>query len=198
MAFETGCSFSACGKRPRRALVNRAVQRLGHAASIPRPKITCPSPEALGPGSRRVPRRRYADPPAGAFLTALGTAVGPASRHRRRRDADAPPAAVYLVVPPTGFARTWSFSRNDMEGAPPLAHARVKRRQCRRRPGRSPRSSALSQILTPSKGQTRLCRPALRAALKGGRSPSTRVALALATPGLADGQGAGARCALRP
>jgi hypothetical protein len=66
VAFETGCSFSACGKRPRRALVNRAVQRLGHAASIPRPKIACPSPEALGPGSRRVPRRRYADPPAAA------------------------------------------------------------------------------------------------------------------------------------
>ena len=44
----------------------------------------------------------------------------------------------------------------------------------------------------------RLCRPALRAALKGGRSPSTRVALALATPGLADGQGRRRRCALRP
>lgn len=39
-----------------------------------------PSPEALGPGSRRVPRRRDADPPAGAFLTGLRTAVGPASR----------------------------------------------------------------------------------------------------------------------
>ena len=38
------------------------------------------SPEALGPGSRRVPRRRDADPPAGAFLTGLGMAVGPASR----------------------------------------------------------------------------------------------------------------------
>ena len=44
----------------------------------------------------------------------------------------------------------------------------------------------------------RLCRPALRAALRGGRSPSTRVALALATPGLADGQGRRRRCALRP
>jgi len=46
--------------------------------------IMCPSPEALGPGSRRVPRRRYADPPAGALLTGLGTAVVPRPAKRRR------------------------------------------------------------------------------------------------------------------
>ena len=65
---------------PHRALVNRAALRLGQPASIPSRTMMCPSPEALGPGSRRVPRRRYADPPAGALLTGLGTAVGPAPR----------------------------------------------------------------------------------------------------------------------
>jgi len=58
----------------------------------------CPSPEALGPGSRRVPRRRAAEPPAGALLTGLGTAVVPRPA-RRRRYADAPAAAFSCGLP---------------------------------------------------------------------------------------------------
>jgi hypothetical protein len=54
-----------------------------------------------------------------------------------------------------------------------------------------------SSILFAKLGM-RLCRPALRAALKGGRSPTAQLALALATPGLADGQGRRREvCALR-
>ena len=78
----------------------------------------------------------------------------------------------------------------EVSGALPLARARVKRRLAPA-PTRavSPvfRAFSISQLLELL--HTRLCRPALRAALAGGRSPSARVALALATPGLADGQG---------
>ena len=54
--------------------------------------MMCPSPEALGPGSRRVPRRRYADPPAGALLTGLQD--GRRSRVRLKGGA---PATALLV-----------------------------------------------------------------------------------------------------
>jgi hypothetical protein len=47
-----------------------------------------------------------------------------------------------------------------------------------------------SLILPTSKGVARACAdPLFDLPFSGGRSPSARVALALATPGLADGQG---------
>ena len=123
--------------------------------------------------SRR--RQRYADAPATAFLTCLATREGLRWRS----------------------AHVFSLLRNY--GAPPLARTRVKRRQMP-----SP-TRAVSPVFRASSHQAssrrsmRLCRPALRAALKGGRSPSTRVALALANPGLADGQGRRREvCDLRP
>jgi hypothetical protein len=47
-----------------RKLGGVASRRTAFNSSHP---LACPSPEALGPGSRRVPRRRDADPPAGAL-----------------------------------------------------------------------------------------------------------------------------------
>src|SRR5216684_3515055 len=74
------------------------------------------SPEALGPGPAK--RRRYADPPAGAFLTGLATADWPSLR--------------------CGTDALFLFGAKGSA----LARARVKSRKIRDRPGRSPRPSA--------------------------------------------------------
>ena len=82
----------------------------------------CPSPEALGPGSRRVPRRRYADPPAGAFLTGLGTAVGPAPSRGA-------PAAAFLFkrCRSKEYRRNPHWRRPSNRGSPQAAAAAVRR-----------------------------------------------------------------------
>src|SRR5216684_3565768 len=74
------------------------------------------SPEALGPGPAK--RRRYADPPAGAFLTGLATADWPSLR--------------------CGTDALFLFGAKGSA----LARARVKSRKIRDRPGRCPRPSA--------------------------------------------------------
>jgi hypothetical protein len=77
-----------------RALVNRAARRLGlRRRSLARYCVARRRHSVPGPAVMAC-RRRFADPPAGALLTCLATAVGPASRRlRRRRYADAPTAA---------------------------------------------------------------------------------------------------------
>jgi hypothetical protein len=55
--------------------------------------IRCPSPEALGPGSRRVPRRRYADAPAAAIWS------------RRRR---VTPLALRELLFPSFLVSNWA------------------------------------------------------------------------------------------
>ena len=76
-------SFTATSVRvrpvPHRALVNRAAQRLGRAASILRARATELLAGALGKGSRRhqACRRRYHCPVPGALLTGLVAALGP-------------------------------------------------------------------------------------------------------------------------
>src|SRR5229473_2321330 len=92
------------------------------------------SPEALGPGPAK--RRRYADPPAGAFLTGLATADWPSLR--------------------CGTDALFLFGAKGSA----LARARVKSRKIRDRPGRSPRPSA--RTTKPGDASTtaiRLCRP---------------------------------------
>jgi len=70
---------------PHRALVNRAAQRLGRTASIPRAELRSSSPGALGKGSRRhgVCRRRYHCPVPGC----------PLNRSRRCTRPRVPPSA---------------------------------------------------------------------------------------------------------
>ena len=75
-----------CGE-PHRAFVNRAAMRLGLRLQSHR-ATSSSSIESLAGGTRsRVPRkrRRYADPPAGAFLTGLATRrlAFASLRHRR-------------------------------------------------------------------------------------------------------------------
>jgi hypothetical protein len=98
---------------------------------------------------------------------------------------------LFFVAPPGGFAGTGPMERflmKETEGAPPLARAKAPAKTGAD-PSGLPASSALFLRSSSPKLGTRLCRPAPCAALKGGRSPSARVAVALATPGLADGQG---------
>src|SRR5216684_5871450 len=91
------------------------------------------SPEALGPGPAK--RRRYADPPAGAFLTGLATADWPSLR--------------------CGTDALFLFGAKGSA----LARARVKSRKIRDRPGRLPdlpRGPPGTKALTT---EIRLCRP---------------------------------------
>jgi hypothetical protein len=71
--------------------------------------ILCPSPGALASGPAVIScRRRYHCPSSGALVTGLGTAVGPGSRRLRRRRYADPPAAASFREPPLrsdhGFA----------------------------------------------------------------------------------------------
>ena len=104
----------ACGE-PHRAFVNRAAMRLGlRLQSLARYCVARRRHSVPGPAKRR----RYADPPAGAFLTGLATADWPSLR--------------------CGTDALFLFGAKGSA----LARARVKSRKIRDRPGRSPRPSA--------------------------------------------------------
>src|ERR1700681_2297380 len=108
-------------------------------------------------------------PRSGALLTGLATAVGPASRRvPRRRYADAPAAAFFsrALLAPTDLS-----SREGLRGAAPRA------RQGKAPAGAGADSSGLPGLPRFShpavfrRRGTRLCRPALRAALFGRAIP---------------------------
>ena len=91
-----GFSFGRVRPEPHRALVNRAAQRLGRAASIPRAK-SYGAPRrghsGKGPAVMEYAGVAITAPVPGALLTGLVAALGPACRLRRRY-AHAPAGAI--------------------------------------------------------------------------------------------------------
>ena len=117
---------------PHRAFVNRAAMRIGlRLQPLARYCVARRRHSVPGPAKRR----RYADPPAGAFLTGLATADWPSLR--------------------CGTDALFLFGAKGSA----LARARVKSRKIRDRPGRSPRPSARTPGTKAPTTEIRLCRP---------------------------------------
>lgn len=152
-------------------------------------------------GGSRVRGRRHAGaaitaPNAGAFLTGLATAVAsvpagmPASLSLPLRRLPFSPCGDDFHQP-TGL-----LVRTKLRGSAPRARQGEAPARAGADPGGLPGLPRLIGSSSPEIPARACADPLPEAALAGGRSPSARVALALATPGLADGQGRRrARCA---
>jgi hypothetical protein len=153
--------------------MNRAAQRLGHPASIPR-AIMSRSPEALAFGSRRhfIPAS-LSLPLCGCLLNrsrdCSRSRVPP--RFPRRRYADAPAAASLVVSPLDEFLALCDSFIARLRGAAPRARQGEAPASAGADPDGLPGLPRFPRSLTFEIPGTRLCRPALRAALLGRAIP---------------------------
>jgi hypothetical protein len=179
--------------------VNRAADaRLGHTASIPCAR-RCRSPEALALGAAVMAcRRRYHCPERGCLLNRSRDCSRLVARGHCM------PASLSLPLRRLPFSPcgddfhqpTGLLVRTKLRGSAPRARQGEAPARAGADPGGLPGLPRLIGSSSPEIPARACADPLPEAALAGGRSPSARVALALATPGLADGQGRRrARCA---